>query len=136
MSLWVTGYAKLWDLKPSDNGKYTLGQLSSTHPATDYEKQHGAGDYVVDFSKSFVRFINKAHNKAQKLQGNERINITSATIQCIYSKEKQKEYTNLTIFDFEVADSNGSATQTTQKAKSNDSFMDIPDNIDEELPFQ
>lgn len=137
MSVWVTGYFKLWKLEPTDDGKGLIAQLSSSHKATEWEKQHGSKDYVLDFSMGYVRFKGNALAKAQKLVGNETIHVTKATMTYLYNAEKKKPFASMQISDFDMPDDNNYNTSNrTQNAKKNDGFMDIPEGEDEELPFQ
>ena len=53
-----------------------------------------------------------------------------------YDKEKKTTYTNYVIFGFEEVDgNNGGNNQSKAAPKKDDGFMNIPDGVDEELPF-
>lgn len=117
-------YATIWEIKKG-NGNYTDIRLSIS------KKNKQTNQYETDFS-GFVRLIGTAHQNAAALKEKDRIKIGSCDVTNHYDKEKNITYTNFAIFDFEEADSN---TNTGQKQTSTDGFMNIPDGIEEELPF-
>lgn len=116
-------YAKVWEVKKAEQGNYYLAQLSTSRKTQDgYEK---------DWSDGRVRLVGEAAKKAATLAGNERIRIGSCGVTNTYDKEKKVMYTNYVVFDFDLAD--GQQTQT--KAEPDNSFVKVPNGVDEELPF-
>ena len=78
------------------------------------------------------------------LQEKDRIEILSAEVETSYNKEKNQNYVNVTIFNFKKAEYNGSSSSSNSNSSTSssstsestsDGFMNIPDGIDEELPF-
>lgn len=81
----------------------------------------------VAFGKT-AEFLEKYGKKGTKFVVEGRIQTGS------YDKDGQKVYTtDVAVESVEFAESKGS--QTTQPQTDNDRFMNIPDGIDEELPF-
>lgn len=118
-------YATVWETKPG-NGNWTDVRLSISRKNRD-------GEYETDFS-GFVRFIGDAHTGAAHLGEKSRIKIGECDVTNRYDKEKKVTYTNFAVFSFEDADGNNAATQPPASTDG-DGFMNIPDGIDEELPF-
>ena len=117
-------YAKLWNIDMKE--KYSVVELSVSRKNKD-------GKYETDFSYKFVRFVGTAHQKLQGMTGDERIKILSGDISNHYDKEKNTTYTNYVVFDFEVM-SQKQQNPTTNNNSSQE-FMNIPDNEDNEIPF-
>lgn len=117
--------------KPTAIARYTL--------AVDrkYKKEgEQSADFIpcVAFGKS-AEFVEKYCKKGTKLAVSGRIQTGSYT-----NREGQKVYTtDVMIEEQEFAESKGSAQkQNTQPAKEEDGmdgFMNIPDGLDESLPF-
>ena len=117
--------------KPMAIARYTL--------AVDrrYKKEgEQSADFIpcVAFGKT-AEFVEKYCKKGTKLAVSGRIQTGSYT-----NREGQKVYTTeVMIEEQEFAESKGSAQkQNTQPAKEEDGmdgFMNIPDGLDEELPF-
>ena len=123
MGFRTDSYGKIWKIE--NKGRYSVVEMSTS------KKNKQTDQYETDFSSKFVRFIGTAHEQAQTLKGDERIKITSCEVTNHYDKEKQREYVNFLVYAFELA--NGS--KPAPKQDKNDGFMNIPDGIDEELPF-
>lgn len=118
-------YAKVW--KVENKGNYHVAQISTS------KKNKQTDQYETDFSNNFVRFIGTAHNMAASLKDGDRIKIGSCEVTNKYDKEKNTTYTNYMVYSFEVE--GGSQANTQPQKKANDGFMNIPDGLDEELPF-
>lgn len=119
-------YATVWEVKPG-NGNYSDVRISIS------KKSRQTGEYETDFS-GFVRFIGSAHENAAYLDERARIKIGECDVTNRYDKEKRQTYTNYAVFSFESADGNSNGPNT-QVENDSDGFMNVPDNIDEELPF-
>jgi single-strand DNA-binding protein len=119
-------FAKLWEIE--DKGRYSIVNMSTSKKNKDTDK------YETDFSCKFVRFIAKAHEMVKKLEKGTAIKILSCEVTNKYDKEKKVEYTNYLVYDFEV-EGNSNNSNTSNYSTSDDGFMNIPDGIDEELPF-
>lgn len=122
-------YAKVWEVK-AGNGNYTDARISIS------KKNRQTEQYETDFS-GFVRLIGNAHQKAGSIKEGSRIKLGDCEVTNSYNKEKKITYTNYAVFDFESADSNSnnaSSGATNSAAKPND-FVNIPDGLEEELPF-
>lgn len=117
-------YATIWEVK-AGKGNYSDVRLSIS------KKNKQTEQYETDFS-GFVRFIGTAHQNAGSLKEKDRIKIGDCEVTNSYDKEKKVTYTNFAVFSFE--DVNGNNNSTSEKTKD-DSFVNIPDGIDEELPF-
>ena len=132
MGLRIGSYMSVWSTEPSKTGKTTRVRLSASR------KNQAPGEYEQDFA-GFCTFIGKAHNKAQNLQQRDRIKILECDVSNSYDKEKQKEYVNYKVFDFEMA--NGSASggddhKPTDKKKPAFAVDDGEvESDDDNLPF-
>lgn len=121
-------FAKVWEVE--DKGNYHVVSLSTS------KKDKNTGKYETDFSNKFVRFIGTAHTMATNLKAGDTIKIGSCEVTNKYDKEKNTTYTNYLVYSFEIEGSNSSNAPTTPTTPpSTDSFMNIPDGVDEELPF-
>lgn len=133
-------YAKIW--KVEDMGNYSTAQLSIS------KKKKDSDEYVTEFQHNFVRLVGNAHTAIQNMtipeKGGLSIKISSCDVTNRWDNETKKEYTNFAIFGFEIPDysgkgagksSGGNKSSGTSKKPENDGFMNIPDGIDEELPF-
>lgn len=132
-------YAKIWRVE--DKGNYSVAQVSIS------KKNKDTDQYETEFQHNFVRLVGTAHDlgkNIEEVQGGTSIKITSCDVTNRYDKDKQKEFTNFVIFGFEFPDNNGgnaggkkkaAPKNPTKKAAADDGFMNIPDGIDEELPF-
>ncbi len=130
-------FAKVWRVE--DKGNYSVAQVSISR------KNQETNAYDVEFQNNFVRLVGTAHEMGkniQEVQGGTTIKITSCDVTSRYDKEKNKEYTNFVIFGFELPDGSSAPAQNNTKGnsgkqagKSNDGFMNIPDDVSEELPF-
>ena len=115
--------------------KYTQGDnamaIAKYNLAVDRMKK-GEADFIscIAFGKS-AEFAEKYLHKGTKIAVTGRIQTGSYT-----NKDGQKVYTtDVIVSSQEFAESKGSEPQTAPK-KQDDGFMNIPDNIDEEIPFK
>lgn len=75
----------------------------------------------------YTSFCGKAYEKAMTLTNKTRISVTEMNIRNIYSKNTKKSYPQITVTDFDILSQNPQGV--------NEEFMSIPDDINEELPF-
>lgn len=130
-------YAKIWRVE--DKGNYSIAQVSISR------KKKDSDEYVTEFQHNFVRLVGNAHTAIQNVaipeKGGLSIQITSCDVTNRWVAEEQKEYVNFVIFGFELpngnnsGNSNGKGSKASSSKKTNDGFMNIPDGVDEELPF-
>lgn len=118
-------FVKVWEVE--DKGNYHIVSLSTSKKNKETDK------YETDFSNKFVRFIGTAHKLAADLKAGDVIKLGSCEVTNKYDKEKNTTYTNYLVYSFEKECDNSNSNQSV--AKKDDSFMNIPDSIDEELPF-
>ena len=88
-------FATVWSVEPG-KGNFTKVRLSVRRKNKD-------GQYEQDFA-GFCTFIGQAHAKAARLKEKDRIKLGDVDVSNSYDKEKQKEYVNFKVFDFEMAD--------------------------------
>lgn len=74
-----------------------------------------------------VTFCGKAYEKALQLKDKDRIVVVEMNVRNVYWKPTKKSYPQITVTDFDVLEN---ATNN-----AGDGFMNVPDGIDEELPF-
>lgn len=131
----VGGYARVWSI--GDRNGMVYANLNTSRKPKDSDK------YEVDFQDGYVTFYGKAGDKIKGVLIPEKkgvpIQITSCDVRTHYDHDKKKNYVNYTVYDFEFADgSSVTAKSTSNKSNSgvsSDGFMNVPDGIDEELPF-
>ena len=120
-------YATVWEVKDG-NGNYSDVRLSIPR------KNRDGDGYVTEFS-AWVRFIGDAHRDASMLSERSRIKLGDCDVTNKYDKEKNTTYTNYAVFGFEDANGGSGTAEPARTSTDSDGFMQIPDNIDEELPF-
>lgn len=115
------------------NGGLSIARFSLAVDRRYSKEGEATADFIscVSFGKT-AEFIEKYFSKGKKLALVGRIQTGS------YEKDGQKVYTTDVVvesveFVESKADSNASAP--AKEATGNEDFMNIPDNIDEELPF-
>ena len=119
-------YAKIWNLE--DKGNYHVAEMSIS------KKNKETDQYETEWANKFVRLVGKAHNQAKSLDTSKSIKIGTCDVTNKYEKEKSATYTNYVIFELEDINSNQGSSPAPSQAIG-DGFMNIPDGIDEELPF-
>jgi hypothetical protein len=143
-------YAKVWEVTEKTNektGKTTKQMRIST------SRKNDDGTYTQDFG-GFVVLRGKAAEKP--IADNDRIQLLNVGVTNSYDKAKDTTYTNFICFDFVTnaeldakrengggntsnANKNASTANATPTASndvpSDSDFINIPDGIDEELPF-
>lgn len=117
-------FATIWDVEPG-KGNFTKVRLSVSRKNKD-------GEYEQDFS-GFCTFIGTAHAKAAKLKKKDRIKLGDVDVSTVYDAEKNREYVNYKVFDFEMA----GTTPGDQSGGSNRKAAANPvdSNEEEEAPF-
>lgn len=118
-------FVKVWEVE--NKGNYHIVSLSTS------KKNKDTNEYETDFSSKFVRFIGTAHTLASDLKKGDTIKLGSCEVTNKYDKEKNTTYTNYLVYSFEKEGDNNS--NNNQSAPKNDGFENIPDGVDEELPF-
>lgn len=123
------GFCSVWSTEVSKSGNTTRVRLSSSR------KNKMTDQYEQDFS-GFCTFIGKAHEMAKNLQPKDRIKILECDVGTSYDKEKQKEYVNYKVFDFEMADGSTPGGEKSGGGKKPAFEVDAgePDTGDD-LPF-
>lgn len=120
-------FVKVWEV--DNKGNYHVVSLSTS------KKNKETNEYETDFSNKFVRFIGTAHTLAADLKKGDVIKLGSCEVTNKYDKEKNTTYTNYLVYSFEKEDSNSNSNANQSVSKSSDGFMNIPDDVDSELPF-
>ena len=122
----VGGYATIWAVE--DHGKYSTAELSTSRKTQD-------GQYETDFANKFVRLVGPAHEMGKGITGMTRIQIRNCDVTRYWSAEKEKEYINFVIFEFDFLDGAPTKKTTKKYAKKQDDFMDIPDDSEDAMPW-
>ena len=118
-------FVKVWEVE--NKGNYHVVSLSTS------KKNKETGKYETDFSNKFVRFIGTAHNLAADLKVGDVIKLGSCEVTNKYDKDKNTTYTNYLVYSFEKEECNSNSSQS--EGKKDYSFVDVPDDSPEELPF-
>lgn len=127
MGFRTDSFAKVW--KVENKGNYSVVELSTS------KKNKKTGKYDTDFSSKFVRFIGTAHTLATSLQDGASIKLGNVEVTNSYNKETKVSYTNFLVFSFEIPDGNSSSNTSKPAENKSNGFMNIPDGIEEDLPF-
>lgn len=118
-------FVKVWEVE--NKGNYHVVSLSTS------KKNKETGKYEKDFSNKFVRFIGTAHNLAADLKVGDVIKLGNCEVTNKYDKDKNTTYTNYLVYSFEKEEDNSNSSQS--EGKKDYSFVDVPDDSPEELPF-
>lgn len=117
-----------WDKKAY--AKYTDVKCSVSN------KKKDSDEYETTFS-SYVRMIGKAHDKAVNLMERDRIVINNIDITAKWNAEKKCMDVRFVCFDFDKVDKDGNVIGSSSNPDMADtSWMSIPENELEELPFE
>lgn len=115
--------------------RYSQGENSTAVSrftvAVDRRKKDSGTDFIgcVSFGKT-AEFMEKYGKKGTKFICEGRIQTGS------YEKDGQKVYTtDVVVESVEFAESKSNASQPSPSPSSDDGFMNIPEGIDEMLPF-
>ena len=121
-------YAKIW--KVENKGNYHVAEMSTS------KKNKETDQYETDWNYKFVRLIGTAHQQVDKLDLSKSVKVGACEVTHSYDKEKNITYTNYAIFAFEDTDGgNGQSGKPSSSNKPGDGFLNIPTELDEELPF-
>jgi hypothetical protein len=127
-------YARVWKVEKG-NGNFYVADMSTSKKVKDRNgnvvQENGKDKYETDWSNKFVRLVGTAAKQAESLSNGTSVKIDSCEVTNKYDKKKNTTYTNYVIFAFTE---DGQAPTTNNKTLS-DGFMNIPDGVDEELPF-
>ena len=134
----VGSYMSIFQI--NDNGRYALCNCASSR------KNRETNAYETDFS-GYVKFVKDAYDVvkqyARESNGHEvlaRVKITSCAVgDGKYDKEKKTKYYNFTVFQCEdMSGGNRDTNKPSSASKPDRSYINIqniPENVDEELPF-
>lgn len=103
-------YASVWSAEQG-KGNFTKVRLSIS-------RKNSEGQYEQEFA-GFCTFIGQAHAKAARLKERDRIALGDVDVSTFYDKEKQREYINFKVFDFEMADAADASKSTGGQVASN-----------------
>lgn len=129
---YVGGYARVWSI--SERNGYVTGNLSTSRKLKDSDR------YETDFQDGYVSFFGACADKIKSVDIPDRkgvgIQILSCEVRNKYDEGAKRTYVNYNIYDFKFTDQKSEAP-TTKKTpeKKKEEFMNIPDGVDEELPF-
>ena len=118
-------YLKVWEVKKVE-AKYVDAQCTTSRKKDD-------GTYETDFS-GFVRFCGKAFDDVKGANKGDSFKIVRCGVTQTYNKEKKQNFTNFVVFEVENGNS-GQAKPTQTTTKNPSEFVNLPDALDEELPF-
>ncbi len=85
--------ATVWEVLPGSSGRSNKGRISIS-------KKNILTDQWEDDFKGYVLFAGDAFQQSQSLKPKDRIWIEYCDVTNRWDKEKQREYTNFTIFSF------------------------------------
>lgn len=119
------GFAHIWKIE--NKGNYHVAEMSTS------KKDKETGQYETDWTNKFVRLVGTAHQQIEKMDISKNVKIGACEVTNKYDKEKNTTYTNYVIFGFE--DANSGTSQPVKPAQKDDGFLNIPDSISEDLPF-
>ena len=117
-------YAKVWSCEKG-KGNYYIANISTS-------KKNRDGQYEKDWGSNVMLVGEAAKAAVNGLP--DRVRIGECDVTNKYDKEKKIMYTNYTVFSFQDGEAKGQ-TQQAKQPQQKQSFMDVPDGTDEELPF-
>lgn len=129
----VGGWARIWEIDRKD--KYSVVNISTSKKID--------GKFETDFSCKFVRLVGRAHEvmKSVAIPDKKGVGIqilnSDVTTNAVKGDDgTTKIYTNFVVYDLNVDGQTQNATQPKEnKSSEKPGFMNVPDGIDEELPF-
>lgn len=122
----VGGYARIWSV--TDQGKYSTAEVSTSKKKED-------GTYETDFQNKYVRLVGPAHEMAKGITEPVTVQIKNCDVTRYWSKEKEKEYINFIIFEFDFPKETF-PKKAAKKVTAKEPFMEIPDEAEEEMPWE
>lgn len=117
-------WLKIWEIAPGDRSTKIRGSIS--------KKNKQSGQYEQDWS-GFAVLAGTAHRDASGLKVNDTIKIGDCDVTCRYDKQKDKEYTNFSIYTFETNNQQGGNTASASAA--NTAPAAPADETEDEDPF-
>lgn len=131
MGFRTNGWATVWSAEPTASGSATKVRLSTS-------KKNKDGVYEQDFS-GFCLFVGQAHINASKLSEKDRIKIGDCEVTTYFDKEKDKEYVNYKVYNFETSDGASANTSSdsakTEKKPAFEDTVEEGENGEDKLPF-
>lgn len=124
-------FVKIWDV--TDKGTYTEVSMSSSR------KNKQTGEYEMDFSSKYVRFIGKA--KLQNPMKGQRIKITESSVQNIYYKNGERQFLKnpvFIVFSYELQQDGAQSNAYVPSAYTQGSsggFEEVGIDDSSDLPF-
>lgn len=118
--------AKVWDVKrrSTKNG----GEMVQLNITTSKKDKNGE-KFVKDFS-GFVTLAGKAKEKANEIGKDDVITLTEVEVTTNYVAAQGKQYTNFTVWDYEMYHKS-----ETSEAETTDAFSDFDSDFGTEVPF-
>ena len=124
-------FMKVWEIKgeTTSSGKVIYkARMSSS-------KKNQDGSYITDWS-GFATLVGKAAQVAQNIGDGARIKLLNCGVTTNYKKESNTVYTNYSVFDCEIVDTGNAAPAPVSAQGSADTgFLNVPDGVVDELPF-
>lgn len=149
MGLRIGGKCAMWSIE--DKGSYASANLSTS------KRKKDSKEYETDWRNGYVWLCDRAYENLKGYaplgegeymeirigKGYEKTNDQGQTyfqtpieITSNYVKEKNREYTNYKIYDAEPIVSDKTKAEAKQESVSIDSIMEIPDSLEDALPFK
>lgn len=123
MGFHTGAYCSVWSVEPG-KGNFSKVRLSISRKNKD-------GQFEQDFS-GYCTFIAQAHAKASSLKERDRIKLGDIDVSTTYDKEKQKEYVNFKVFNFEMANFPNDNAQPAAPVAAD---TPVDGDADDEIPF-
>ena len=130
-------YAKIWKVEKG-TGNFYVADMSTSKKMKDKAgieiKENGKTKYETDWKNKFVRLVGVAAKQAEMIKEGDSLKIEACEVTNKYVKEKDTTYTNYVIYAFSDEEQNPKSANGKNPADT--SFVNIPDNVEnEELPF-
>lgn len=116
MGLRKNCWLKVWEIKRREE-RYTDIRGSTSRKNKDDE-------YITDFN-GFIRLVGEAHKSAENLSEGDRIQIEAFEVTNRYDKDKDKTFTNFTVFKYGTGD-NDSPKEDTKEDKEKEEDGELP----------
>lgn len=119
-------FATVWEIEPHE--KFTKVRLNVS------QKNLETNEYRQTFS-GYVSFIGEAHNNINSIKPKDKIQLIKTDVTTRWDKARQQEFVNYQCYEFEKQEPLPGKEKSKSNSKSSQYVPNIPENVDEELPF-
>ena len=119
-------FATIWEIEPHEKFTNVRLNISQRNLETNEFRETFGG---------YVAFIGDAHKNISSIKPKDKVQLIKTDVTTRYDKVRQQRYTNFQCYEFEKQDPLPSGTKAKAAAPKQTYVPDIPEGVDEELPF-